>query len=77
MRMPKRPKDLIGGTYSSFHDLAAQRGDGLHPLILQALSKSGSVSGPPRPSEQNDDMIVPVDFSRAKPSASKSGKAAS
>lgn len=75
--MPKRPKDLIGETYSSFHDLAAKRGDGLHPLILQALSKSGNVAGPPRPSEQTDDMVVSVDFRLSRSSALENGKAAS
>lgn len=46
----------------SFHAVAAERGDGMHPLLLEALSKSGSVSGPPAPSEQNNGNVVRLDF---------------
>ncbi|MEM9633903.1 MAG: hypothetical protein AAGA50_21410 [Pseudomonadota bacterium] len=54
-----------GTTMSSFHAMAAKRGDGLHPLLLQAFAKTGSVSGPPAPSEQTDDNVVVVDFQKA------------
>jgi len=60
--MSHPPQTPIATTISGFHDLAAQRGDGLHPLLLQALAKSGSVSGPPVPSEKNDETVVRVDF---------------
>ncbi|WP_299811041.1 hypothetical protein [uncultured Roseibium sp.] len=46
----------------SFHALAAARGDGLHPLLAKVLARSGSVSGPPPPSEQNDANIVRPQF---------------
>ncbi|KZM51577.1 hypothetical protein [Labrenzia sp. OB1] len=46
----------------SFHALAATRGDGLHPLLAKVLARSGPVSGPPPPSEQNDANIVRPQF---------------
>ncbi|POF34709.1 hypothetical protein CLV41_1011167 [Roseibium marinum] len=46
----------------SFHALAATRGDGLHPLLAKVLARSGSVSGPPPPSEQTDANIVRPQF---------------
>ena len=53
--MSRYPKNTSSATFSS---LGASRGDGLHPLLLQALSKTGSVSGPPAPSLQSTDNIV-------------------
>ncbi|MET1413974.1 hypothetical protein ABVF61_17010 [Roseibium sp. HPY-6] len=52
------------GSINSFHELAAQRGDGLHPLLREALAKSGSVSGPPADSEKNNANVVPVQFGK-------------
>lgn len=48
----------IGCSLNAFHDLAAQRGDGLHPALLEALAKSGSVSGPPADRDQNADNVI-------------------
>lgn len=48
----------IGRSLNAFHNLAAQRGDGLHPALLEALSKSGSVSGPPAARDQNTDNVI-------------------
>jgi len=61
--MSQPPKSSLGMTIAGFHDLAAGRCDGLHPLLLAALRKSGSVSGPPAPSEFTDKNVVRVDFS--------------
>jgi|GEM_PF-2496387 len=51
-----------GACLNSFHGIAASRGDGLHPLLLEAISKSGSVSGPPAKSETTDDNVISVEF---------------
>ncbi|WP_420335877.1 hypothetical protein [Roseibium sp.] len=51
-----------GRSIYAFHDLAAQRGDGLHPALLEALSKSGSVSGPPARRDQNTDNVIRGSF---------------
>lgn len=50
---------------TGFHAIAAARGDGLHPLLAQALAKTGSVSGPPAPSLQSDDNVLRIDFGEA------------
>lgn len=60
--MPKVPNSPKATSFSSFNDLASQRGDGLHPLLLAALNKFGSVSGPPPQSEQTGDNVICVDF---------------
>lgn len=52
----------IGCSLNAFHDLAAQRRDGLHPALKEALSKSGTVSGPPRKKDQNADNIIQGSF---------------
>jgi len=52
----------IGRSLNAFHNLAAQRGDGLHPALLEALSKSGSVSGPPAKRDQTADNVVRGSF---------------
>ncbi len=52
----------IGRSANAFHDLAAQRGDGLHPALLEALSKSGSVSGPPAKKDQGADNVIRGSF---------------
>jgi len=46
----------------AFQAIAAARGDGLHPLLAEALAKTGSVSGPPAASEQTDDNVVRLEF---------------
>jgi hypothetical protein len=56
--MTKRPPFPEINTYASFQAIAAKRGDGMHPLLLVALAKSGTVSGPPAASEQNNDNVV-------------------
>jgi hypothetical protein len=48
----------------TFHAFAAARGDGLHPLLAEALAKTGSVSGPPPVSEQNQENVVRPDFGK-------------
>lgn len=55
------------GGLPGFHSLAAARGEGLHPLLAAALAKTGSVAGPPLPSEQSDDNVVRLDFGRGRP----------
>jgi hypothetical protein len=60
--MSNPPKFPVGPTVAAFHEIAARRGDGLHPLLLEALGRSGQVSGPPRPSEQSDENIIRLDF---------------
>ena len=52
----------IGRSLNAFHNLAAQRGDGLHPALLEALSKSGSVSGPPAKRDQTADNVIKGSF---------------
>lgn len=52
-----------GRSARAFHDLGVQRGDGLHPALLEALSKSGSVSGPPAKEDPNPDNVVRGSFS--------------
>jgi hypothetical protein len=69
--MTKRPSFPESVSYASFHSIAAARGDGVHPLLLQALAKSGSVSGPPAPSEQNDENVVQLVFGRKEKVAQK------
>ena len=64
MLMPSLPRQPIATTFSGFHDIAASRGDGLHPLLLEALCKSGTVSGPPVSTQQNLNNVVHPDFSR-------------
>lgn len=64
MLMSSLPRQPIATTFSGFHDIAVSRGDGLHPLLLEALGKSGSVSGPPVSTQQNLDNVVHPDFSR-------------
>jgi len=72
MAIPKdttpNPASLLG-----FNALAAERGDGLHPLLAEALVKTGSVSGTPAPSERNDENVVHLDFSRTERSG-RTGK---
>lgn len=51
-----------GRSLNAFHNLAAQRGDGLHPALLEALAKSGSVSGPPAQRDQNADNVIKGSF---------------
>jgi hypothetical protein len=63
--MFKSQDPVAGTTLSSFHSMAAKRGDGLHPLLLQAIARTGSVSGPPALCEQSDDNVVVVDFQRS------------
>lgn len=62
-----------GGPITSFHDVAARRGDGLHPLLREALCKSGTVSGPPADSGVQDNKVVPL---RTGQSASTGSRAA-
>ena len=52
----------VGRSANAFHDLDAQRGDGLHPALLEALSKSGSVSGPPAKKDQGSDNVIRGSF---------------
>jgi len=63
--MPQPPNPST--TVSAFHAIAAARGDGLHPRLLEALAKSGRVSGPPKPSEHCDDNVVQASFGNPKP----------
>ncbi|MEP1574107.1 hypothetical protein [Roseibium album] len=51
-----------GGSITAFHDIAALRGDGLHPKLLEALAKTGTVSGPRAENTTSDRNIIPVDF---------------
>ena len=60
MTRPLYPE--TGTTIASFHAMAAARGDGLHPRLLEVFQKTGPVSGPPAPSEQTDENVVSVDF---------------
>ncbi|MHA7774248.1 hypothetical protein [Roseibium sp. M-1] len=60
--MSQPPKPSVGTTIAGFHAMATSRGDGLHPQLLAALGKSGSVSGPPAPSECTDENVVTIDF---------------
>lgn len=52
----------ISGSLNAFHDIAAQRGDGLHPKLREALAKTGSVSGAPAASEVDDRNVITVQF---------------
>jgi len=61
--MSKPPNSHIATTLSGFNRVAAERGEGLHPLLLAALTKFGSVSGPPPLSGQSDENVIRVDFS--------------
>lgn len=65
----------IGRSLNAFHNLAAQRGDGLHPALLDALSKSGSVSGPPAIRDQTADNIIKGDFASKRGTAPSGRKA--
>lgn len=60
--MPNPSTPPTATTLSGFNEIAARRGDGLHPLLLAALTKFGSVSGPPPLSEQTGENVVKVDF---------------
>lgn len=73
--MSKPPDSTVAKTVTGFNDIAAQRGDGLHPLLLQALTRFGSVSGPPPKLAQNDDTVVHADFSKTDTSRARSGTA--
>ncbi|MEM5580951.1 MULTISPECIES: hypothetical protein [unclassified Roseibium] len=57
----------MGQDVSAFHEIAALRGDGLHPLLLQALGRTGQVSGPPKPSEQTGENVIRPDFAARQP----------
>lgn len=52
----------LGLSMNAFHTLAAERGDGLHPALLEALSKSGSVSGPPAEEDQTPNNVIRGSF---------------
>ncbi|WP_299480423.1 hypothetical protein [uncultured Roseibium sp.] len=52
------------GSINLFQELAAQRGEGLHPFLLEALAKTGSVSGPLADSETNSANVIPVQFGK-------------
>ncbi|CTQ52654.1 hypothetical protein LP7551_01174 [Roseibium album] len=69
--MTKRPSFPESDSYASFHAIAAKRGDGMHPLLLQAFAKSGSVSGPPAPSKKNDENVVQLVIGRKEKVAQK------
>jgi hypothetical protein len=69
--MTKRSSFPESDSYASFHAIAAERGDGMHPLLLQALAKSGFVSGPSAPSKQNDENVVRLVFGRKEKVAQK------
>lgn len=64
MRMSASKGVPASGSINSFHELAAQRGDGLHPLLREALAKTGSVSGPPAESEKSNANVIPVQFGK-------------
>ena len=70
--MPKVPNSPKATTFAGFNDLASKRGDGLHPLLLAALTKYGSVSGPPPHSERTDENVISVDFTEQGVSATRS-----
>lgn len=53
-------------TLDALHRLAATRGDGLRPELLEALSRIGSVSGPPPASVAAlQATVVRLDFHRS------------
>ncbi|MCX2723833.1 hypothetical protein [Roseibium salinum] len=60
--MQKPSKPPVATTLAAFHELAARRGDGLHPRFLEALAKTGAASGPPAPSQQSNENIVRLEF---------------
>jgi hypothetical protein len=69
--MTKRPSFPESVSFASFNAIAAEKGDGMHPLLLQALAKSGSVSGSPAASRQNDENVVQLVFGRKEKVAQK------
>lgn len=60
--MPTPPKDPSIETVLSFNSIACLSGDGLLPLLSEALNKSGSVSGPPAADQETSDNVIVVDF---------------
>lgn len=71
--MSKSLRPPVGASMNAFHEMAARRGDGLHPLLLEALAKSGPISGPPADTEKNDENVIRVQFGSA-PASKRRGK---
>lgn len=71
--MPREPQPSVATNLIMFNEIAAARGDGLHPRIGEALMKTGRVSGPPAKSPEISENIIKIVFSDTNKSARKIG----